>query len=170
LQYNLQIIDVALAYDIDGFYFGDDYGQQTGMIMSPEHWRRFIRPGLETMFARVKNAGKLVFLHSCGNISGVLGDLVDIGLDVYQTVQPEVYDLAELKHTYGRDLSFWGAISTQRLLPFASPTEVVEKATEIIGVMHEGGGYIAAPTHQVPADVPPENVEALVTLFKSYNR
>jgi len=169
LQYNLKIIDTVLSFDIDGFYFGDDYGQQTGMIMSPEHWRRFIKPGLAAMFARVKDAGKIVALHSCGNISDILPDLIDIGLDVYQTVQPEIYDLKKLKSEYGRDLSFWGAISTQRMLPFAAPDELKKVVRDSIGIMSEGGGYIAAPTHQVPADVPPENIVALVEVLKEWN-
>ena len=167
LQYNLKIIEAAIEYDIDGFYFGDDYGQQTGMIMSPETWRKFIKPGLAKMFEKVKSTGKIVALHSCGNISAILGDLIDIGLDIYQTVQPEIYDLKKLKAEYGENLSFWGGISTQRLLPFAKPEEVKSTVKDIIGTMSCNGGYIASPTHQVPADVPPENIVALVEVLKS---
>ena len=169
LQYNLKIIDAALPYDIDGFYFGDDYGQQTGMIMSPDTWRRFIKPGLKSMFERVKSAGKIVALHSCGNISDILPDLIEIGLDAYQTVQPEVYDLKKLKTEYGRDLTFWGAIGTQRLLPFAKPEELTAAVRDTLRVMSAGGGYIAAPTHQAPPDIPAENIVALVETLKGWN-
>lgn len=165
VEYNLKIIDIALAYKVDGFYFGDDYGQQTGLIMSPETWRELIKPGLAEMFKRVKSAGKVVALHSCGNIGDILSDLVDIGLDIYQTVQPEVYDFRELKTRYGNRLVFWGGISTQRLLPFASPSALKDAVREIVSVLAKGGGYIAAPTHQVPPDVPPENIIALVEFF-----
>lgn len=166
LQYNLKIIDAAVKYDIDGFYFGDDYGQQTGMIMGAERWRTFIKPGLAKMFERVKASGKVAALHSCGNISDILGDLIDIGLDIYQTVQPEIYDLNKLKTEYGKSLSFWGAISTQRLLPFAKPEEVKATVKETLRVLSKNGGYVASPTHQVPADVPPENIVALVEVLK----
>ena len=169
LQYNLKIIDAAVTYDIDGFYFGDDYGQQNGMIMGPETWRRFIKPGLAVMIERVKSAGKIAALHSCGNISDILRDLIDIGLDIYQTVQPEIYDLKKLKTEYGKDLSFWGAISTQRLLPFATPAELTAVTRDTISIMGMGGGYIAGPTHQAPADVPAENIIALIEAFKSWN-
>ena len=167
VHYNLKSIEAALDYDIDGFYFGDDYGQQTGLIMSPEIWRRFIKPGLARMFERVKSSGKVVALHSCGNIGEIFGDLIDIGLDVYQTFQPEVYDIKRVKAKYGNNLTFWGGISTQQLLPYARPEELRSTVKEIMGIMSVNGGYIAAPTHQVPVDVPPENIAALVEVFKN---
>ena len=166
LEYNLQIIDAALDYDIDGFYFGDDYGQQNGLIMSPEVWRKFIKPGLARMFEKVKSAGKVVALHSCGNIRQILGDLIDIGLDVYQTVQPEVYDIKKLKTDFGNNLTFWGGISTQQTLPFVSPFELREIVKKTIAIMADKGGYIVGGTHRIPADVPVENVIALVEVLK----
>jgi len=166
LEYNLAIIESAVQYNIDGFYFGDDYGQQTGLLMSPDTWRRFIKHGLAKMFGRVKAAEKVVALHCCGNVSEILGDLIDIGLDIYQTVQPEVYDLKKLKADYGKHLTFWGAISTQRTLPFVKPDELKRIVRETIEIMAVDGGYIAGPTHRVPDDVPPENVVALIEALK----
>jgi len=166
LQYNMKVIDAALEYDIDGFYFGDDYGQQTGLIMSPETWRRFIKPGLAKMFDRIKTAGKVVALHSCGNNTDLFGDFIDIGLDIYQTFQPEIYDIRQVKSLYGNNLTFWGGISTQRMLPFAKPEELKTIVREILTVMSVNGGYIASPTHQVPPDVPAENIAALVEALK----
>lgn len=166
LQYNMKIIDAALQYDVDGFYFGDDYGQQNGLIMSPQTWRAFVRPGLKQMFAKVKEAGKAVALHSCGNISELFGDMIDIGLDIYQTVQPEIYDLSKLKTDYGNDLTFWGAISTQKTLPFVGPNELKDIVKQTINIMGVNGGYIAAPTHKVPQDVPVENIIALIEVLK----
>lgn len=165
LSYNMKVIDIALEYDIDGFYFGDDYGHQTGMIMSPEVWRRFIKPGLAKMFDKIKTARKVVALHSCGNIIEIFGDLIDIGLDVYQTFQPEIYDIGKVKAEYGANLAFWGGISTQRTLPFAAPSEIKAIVKETRDVMSVNGGYIASPTHRVPADVPSENIVALVEVL-----
>lgn len=165
LAYNLQIIDIALQYDIDGFHFGDDWGQQKGLIMGPQYWRRFIRPVLAEMYGRVRSTGKFVSQHSCGDIHEIMPDLIDIGLNVYQTVQPEIYDLPALKRDYGRDLTFWGCISTQRLLPFATPDEVRRVTRETLRLMGSGGGYIAAPTHSIPGDVPPENVMAMLEVL-----
>ena len=165
-DYNVAIINEALHYPIDGFYFGDDYGQQTGMIMGPSLWRKFIKPYLARTFAPIKAKGLFVILHSCGNILNILDDLVEIGLDCYQTVQPEIYDLRELKKRYNRRLAFYGAISTQQFLPFAKSDEVKAKIKETISILGENGGYICAPTHQVPADVPMENIMALIETIK----
>ena len=166
LDYNMKIIDRALTYPLDGFFFGDDYGQQRGLLMSPAAWRRLIKPHLKKMFEKVKSTGRSVALHSCGNLSDILGDLIDIGLDVYQTVQPEIYGLKEIKEKFGAHLTFWGGISTQKTLPYVTPEEVKKITWETIKILGKGGGYIAAPTHQVPADVPVENVVALIEAFK----
>jgi uroporphyrinogen decarboxylase len=167
LDYNMKVIDHVLAYyPVDGFFFGDDYGQQRGLLMSPAAWRKFIKPRLKKMFDKVKLTGRTVALHSCGNLSDILGDLIDIGLDVYQTVQPEIYDLKELKKEFGEHLTFWGGISTQKTLPYVSPDEVKKITGETIKILGKGGGYIAAPTHQVPPDVPVENILALLEAFR----
>ena len=166
-EFNLQIIDIGLSYDIDAFHFGDDWGQQSGLIMGPELWRKFIKPRMTRMYERVKSKGKFVSQHSCGDINEILPDLIDIGLDLYQTFQPEIYDISKVKKEYGQHLSFWGGISTQRLLPFATPDKVKEKTIEIMKIVGDNGGYIAAPTHDVPADVPPENIVALIDVFQN---
>ena len=165
-DYNMRVIRLGLEYDIDGFYFGDDWGQQKGLIMGPSLWRRFIKPHLGRMYAEVKKAGRFVAQHSCGDIQELFPDLIDMGLDVYQTFQPEIYDMRAVKREFGRDLSFWGGISTQRLLPYATPSEVRRVTRETIAVMGENGGYIAAPTHAVPGDVPAENILAMLEVFR----
>ena len=167
VDYNMKIIDRALTYPIDGFFVGDDYGQQRGLLMSPATWRKFIKPCLAKMFDRVKSTGRTLAIHSCGNISAILGDLIDVGLDIYQTVQPEIYGLKEVKENFGAHLTFWGGISTQKTLPYVTPDEVKKITRETIKILGKGGGYIAAPTHQVPADVPVENIIAMVEEFKN---
>jgi uroporphyrinogen decarboxylase len=92
--------------------------------------------------------------------------MIDIGLDIYQTVQPEIYDLSKLKTDYGKDLTFWGAISTQKTLPFVGPNELKDIVKQTINIMGVNGGYIAAPTHKVPQDVPVENIIALIEVLK----
>jgi len=162
LEYNMKIIGIALEYDFDGFYFGDDYGQQSSLLMNPETWRKFIKPGLAEMFSKVKKARKFVAMHSCGDLSAILDDMVEIGLDAYQTVQPEIYDLATLKAKYDKKLSFWGCISTQQTLPYCTPEELRVVLKDTIDIMNRNGGFILAPTHQVSADVPVENIVAMI--------
>ena len=166
-EHNMQIISIALEYDIDGIHFGDDWGQQKGLIMGAPHWRRFIKPRIARMYKMVKDAGKYVSQHSCGDIHELFPDLIDIGLDCYQTFQPEIYDVKKIKKEYGNHLSFWGGISTQRLLPFASPDEIKKETRELIGIIGAGGGYIAAPTHSIPGDVPPENMLAMIEAMEN---
>jgi len=161
-DYNLAIINEVMKYPIDGFYLGDDYGQQSGLIMGPPLWRKFIKPELARTFAPIKEKGLPVFLHSCGDIYTILGDLIEIGLDCYQTVQPEIYDLKRLKTEFGSHLTFFGAISTQQFLPNAAPGEVGPKIRETIDILGGSGGYICAPTHHVPRDVVPEVVMAMI--------
>ena len=88
-----------------------------------------------------------------------------MGLDCYQTFQPEIYDIQQVKSTLGQRLSFWGGISTQRLLPFAEPDVVQKETARILNILGKNGGYIAAPTHAVPGDVPPENIMAMLEVF-----
>ena len=165
-DYNIEIIKMSHEYPFDGFYFGDDWGQQHGLIMGPELWREFIKPRIKRMYDEVKKAGRFVMQHSCGDIEEIFPDLIEIGLDCYQTFQPEIYDIEKVKKAYGNNLSFWGGISTQRLLPFATPEEVYNETKRIIGIMRVGGGYIAAPTHALTPDIPAENVMAMLKAFK----
>lgn len=164
-DFNLACLDLILKYPVDAVLFGDDWGQQKGLIMGPRHWRHFIRPCLEAMYSKVHAAGKYVLQHSCGDISEVYPDLIEIGLNAHQTFQPEIYDVEKMKTLYGDRLTFWGGVSTQQLLPFATPEEVAETVRWLIGILGAGGGYIAAPTHAVPYDVPPENLEAMRQAF-----
>lgn len=166
-DFNLQVINLFLEYDFDCIFFGDDWGQQSGLIMGPKMWRKFIKPPLSRMYAAAKEKGRFVMQHSCGDIQEIYPDLIEIGLDAHQTFQPEIFDIKAIKESHGGKLSFWGGISTQRLLPFGSPEDVVKEAKEIMAVMGKGGGFIVAPTHSVPGDVPAENIDALIRLFQN---
>lgn len=166
-EYYLNLLDIILEYDIDGVYFGDDWGQQKGLIMGPEHWRHFIKPQMAKLYARVKAEGKYVIQHSCGDCHEIFPDLIEIGLDCYQTFQPEVYDIAEIKTLYGDKLTFWGGISTQQCLPYATPEEVKAECLRVMNILRKNGGLIIAPTHAVAFDVPPENILAMVDIFQN---
>ena len=162
LAYHIKRTRIALEYDIDGIIFGDDWGRQHGLVMGAPLWRQLIKPRVAAMYAEVKRRGKIVMQHSCGDNSEILDDLVDIGLDVYQTFQPEIYDIRAYKNKYAGRLTFWGGIGTQSLLPFGAPDEVYAVTKQTVADMRKGGGYIAGPTHDMPGDIPPENVLAMM--------
>ena len=167
-DYLSEALDIVLEYDfIDGVLFGDDWGSQRGLVMGKARWAEFFKPYFRNLYGKVKASGKFVFHHSCGFIEDIFPELIEIGLDCYQTFQPEVYNIEKVKAEYGKDLSFWGGISTQRLLPHASAEKVASETSRILGIMGAGGGYIAAPTHDVPGDVPVENLIAMWNVFEN---
>ncbi len=162
-EYYLDVIDHTLQYDIDCFTFGEDWGSQSrGLIMGPRLWRKFLKPCLARLFARIKAAGKFVHIHSDGDVTAIFDDLIEIGLDVYNPFQPEIMDVYALKQRYGDRLSFHGGIGIQRLLPFGTPQQVKAEVRRLIREVGAGGGYILAPSHAVLADTPMANLVALI--------
>jgi Uroporphyrinogen-III decarboxylase len=170
VAYNKAVVEIVSQYDIDCIFYGDDWGQQKGLIMGPDKWRRFIRPRVKELYAQAKNKGFYVAQHSCGDISELFGDLVDLGLDIYNTFQPEIYDVEKMKQLYGSHITFYGGISTQQLLPFATPEQVKMETRALMDILGRGGGYIVAPTHSIPGDVPVENIMALAETVQSQDK
>jgi len=168
VEHHLKLLDLVLPYDFDAVYFGDDWGSQHGLIMGPDLWRKMIKPYMKQLCQKVKDSGKIVVLHCCGNIEEIIREMIDIGVDCWNTVQPEIYDLKKLKQEYGKDLCFYGGISNQGFLPYATPDEVERKSLEVLDIM-SGGGYILSPTHNLTPDIPIENALAVVKAAKKYN-
>ena len=166
LQYNLEVIDIAVAEDIDAVMFGDDWASQSGLMMGPVLWRRFIKPGMSKMFDRARLSGKHIILHSCGNALEIMDDLVDMGLNIYNTFQPEVYDMQDFKRRYGDRITVYGGVSTQGALFHGTPAAVREETLRTMEIMARNGGYIAAPTHQIPMGTPVGNVLAFLEAVK----
>jgi len=109
---------------IDGIFIGSNVGTQMGMVMSPETWRKFFKERYKKIWGIYKEKNLSVFHHSCGNIIEIIPDLIEIGLDVLNPIQPEVINLEELSKKFGKELSFFKGISTQNTLPFGTPQEV----------------------------------------------
>lgn len=166
VEHNLKQIRRALRYDIDAMYFGDDYGMQTGLIMGIDHWRHFIKPRLARMFVPVREAGKFVFLHSCGCVTELFDELAEIGLSCFNPFQPEVMDVFDILKRYRGRLAFHGGLSTQRTLPYGS-VEDVSSATRKLLDAGADGGYVFAPAHAVEGDVPLENMLAFIDVLHS---
>ena len=160
-DYNVAQVKEALKYDIDAVYFGDDWGQQHGLLMGYDLWKEFIFPQIKRMYQVVRDAGKTVFIHSCGDVDELFDDLISIGLGVFNPFQPEVMDVAGIMEQYRGRLAFWGGVSTQRTMPYGTPEDVraeVRKMREL----GRDGGYILSPSHALEGDVPLENLLALI--------
>jgi len=165
LEHNLAILDSAAGYSLDGVWFGDDWGQQKGLITGPRLWRRFILPRVREMYAAARRRGWKVIIHSCGDVSELLPDLIEAGFDFLNPFQPEVMDLLAVKREYGKDLAFCGGMSVQQILPLGTPAQVRETANWLLTAMGREGGYIFAPAHAVPGDVPVENLVAMLEVI-----
>ncbi len=154
--------------EVDGVLLGSDWGSQKSMLISPDMWREMIAPGELKEYKLIKSAGKDVWIHSCGHIEPIIPDLIDMGADVLNPVQPECMDIYKIKKQYGKNMTYWGGISTQVSLPMGSVRDVIEESERVIKGMSEGGGYITASSQQIQADVPYENLCALLETAKKY--
>jgi len=155
----------------DIFWFGDDFATHRGIMISPEQWRRFLKPTYRKLFALAKGYGVKVWFHCCGTFREVMPDLIDIGMDVWETVQvhlvgnePEV-----LKREYGQDITFYGAINSQYTLPFGTSEDVRAEVRERLRVLGKGGGYILGGDHTILPDVPVENILAMVDEARKFH-
>ncbi len=146
----------------DMFWFGDDVAHQKGMMMSVEMWRRFLKPRYAELFAAPKriNPDIKVAYHSCGNCQAILDDLIEIGLDVLNPLQPLAIDPFEVKKRYGTGLSLFGGLCVQHTMPRGRPDEVRSAVSRLKKECGQGGGYILSPAHHLQADTPLENIEA----------
>jgi uroporphyrinogen decarboxylase len=167
LTYHLDLLSEALTYDIDGVQFGDDWGQQNGLLFGPRLWRRFIKPRIAELYRAVHAAGKAVVIHSCGKIQELFPELIDLGVDVYNPFQPDVMDPYAIKRQFGDRLCFYGGISVQNLLPHGTPAQIQEEVKRLIDEVGKGGGLIVGPSHDMPGDIPLENLIALIDAIRS---
>lgn len=162
----LALIQRFLSLGVDGFYFGDDYGGQVNMLLSPQMWRKLIKPRLARLFEPIRAAGLPILMHSDGHIEPILPDLVEIGLTMYNPVQPEVTDFTWLRQTFGNQLAYYGGVSTQSTMPFGTPadvrTAVLHAAAQLAP---DRTGLLIAPSHRMMSDVPMHNVAALLDAF-----
>jgi len=163
-RYHLAAATKLVELGVDMIWIGDDVGAQRSMLISPTTWRRFLKPRLAGFIASLKGIRPdlKVAYHSDGNITPIIPDLIDIGLDVLNPIQPRSMDPERLKREFGSRLCFWGSIDEQHTLPFGSPAAVEQEVVARLETLGRQGGLIIGPTHHVQLDTPLENFWAMV--------
>jgi len=157
---------------IDILLMGDDFGSQNGPLISPEMWTRFIGEGFGEYASLAKSYGLRVMHHTCGSVRPIVPLMIERGLDVLQSLQPEASDMDPrmLKAEFGDRLAFHGGISIQQTMPFGTPEDVRSEVGDRIEALAGGGGYILCTAHNIQADTPVENVMELLRAYKDCGR
>ncbi len=169
-QINAEVSTRFAEAGVDILWLADDIGTQEAMLMSPDMWRKWLKPRLKHLIDSAKrvNPHIHIFYHSDGFIAPVIPELIEIGVDVLNPIQPECMNPVELKRLYGSRLSFFGTIGVQTVMPLGKPEDVRRNVREMINKVGQGGGFIVAPTHFVSAQVPWENVEAFFDAVEEF--
>jgi uroporphyrinogen decarboxylase len=153
------VVDVAVE--------ADDYGTQQSMLVSPAMYRRIFKPLQAELFAIIRKRlpDGFIFFHSCGNVRALIPDFIEIGVDILNPVHITAAGMepVALKRDFGRDICFWGGgVDTQGVLPSGTPEQVREDVKRNVAALMPGGGYVFNTVHNIQADVPPENIMAML--------
>lgn len=170
-EYAVRYADCLMELGCDIIFLGDDVGTQLGMLISETSWRRHLKPRMQRICRHIKAwGGAKIAYHSCGSIVPIIPDLIEIGVDILNPVQPLAagMDLAALKKAYGGRLCFYGAVDVQQCIPFGTTQQVREQVRQVIRTGGADGGFIAAPAHIVPFETSAENVLAYFEAVKQY--
>jgi uroporphyrinogen decarboxylase len=163
-HYHLVAAKKLTEMGVDMIWIGDDVGAQKAMLISPKMWRKFLKPRMANFIAELKaiNPQLKVAYHSDGFIYPIIPDLIEIGLDVLNPIQPASLDPIQLKKDFGNKLCFWGSIDEQHTLPFGTAADVGAEVKTRLETLGKDGGLILGPTHHVQLDTPMENFWAMV--------
>ena len=156
------------------FTYWDDVNSQDGWLISPDIYRKMIKPKQRRLVEAIKKkTDAKIYYHGCGAVFDLIPDLIEIGFDIINPVQVSAagMDTQVLKRTYGEDIVFWGGgVDTQNTLPFGTPEEVAEEVKQRIDDLAAGGGFVFAPVHNIQADVPPQNIVAAFETALEYGK
>ena len=166
-----RFLTAASSY-IDVFFFWDDVATDRGLFFNAKLWRKFFKKPLAKIFSLAKEFDLKMHYHCCADVSELIPDLLEIGMDILEPCQFHLPSMepTRLKREFGKYMTFYGGINTQRTLPFGTPEEVRREVRERIDVVGRGGGYILAGDHSIEPDVPVENILAMYDEAKSYSQ
>jgi uroporphyrinogen decarboxylase len=161
------LVDVVVEYD--------DLGSNTSLLISPQMYRKYLKPLHKALFEFIKSHSRAsIFLHSCGAVYPLIPDFIEAGIDILNPIQVSATDMGDgkkLKQEFGKDITFWGGgVNTQSILPRGTTKEVKEDVRRRIGEFAPGGGYVFAAVHNIQPDVPPENIIAMLEAWKEFGK
>lgn len=164
MNINLEVGKELIRRGVDLLWAGDDFGAQGSMLMSPDQFREIFKPRMKYMFEEFRkvNPDIKIAWHTCGSVYPIIPDLIEIGLDILNPIQPLAKDMEPhvLKREFGSDLIFFGGICVQELLPYSTPAKIKDEVKRIADILGKDGGYIIAPAHNIQDDTPVENILA----------
>jgi uroporphyrinogen-III decarboxylase len=155
VDYHYSVGRKLIKLGVDIIYIGDDVGTQTGMLISPQLWRKLLKPRYDYLFREWRKINKDIFFafHSDGDIQPIVGDLVEIGLDILNPIQPGTMDDRWLKRDFGKKLTFWGGINVQKTIPFGTAAQVVAEVRDRFDIFGPDGGFIIGSSHNIQPNV-----------------
>ena len=164
-------IQRAALLPVDAIVVGDDYAMQRGLMISPDWWRRVVKPRLARIYDAVRRTGKILGVHCCGDVGPILKDYADLGAQMLHPLQEEAVDIAWAKKTVGDRVAFRGGIGVQDVIPHGTPDEVRSYVKRCGKVLSTNGGWLAESGKQLGMEVPVENAAAfLETLVETCER
>jgi uroporphyrinogen decarboxylase len=158
-----RLIDQIARHPFDGIRFADDWGYQRGVTIGANRWRNLIKPGLKVLFDYAQQKGLTVMVHSDGDLTEIIPDLIQLGVQILNPIQPECMDILWLKKEFGKDICFNGGISSQSTIPWGTPRQIQKEVMACLQYLGKDGGYIIGPTKSLNPDVPLENCLAVLT-------
>lgn len=173
LAFDEEIARLAVARGVDIVWLGSDLASQRGMIISPQLWRGLFKPRTAQLIAAIRRAAPnmLVAYHSCGAIRSVIPDLIEIGVDILNPIQPLAQGMEpkDIKRDFGAVLTLHGGLDVQQVMPYGTPEQVRDAVRRLFDTLAPGGGYIFGPAHALQPDVPLANIEAMLQAAADYS-
>jgi uroporphyrinogen decarboxylase len=166
--YHMAVAQHMVRLGVDMIWLGDDVGGQNSMLMSPKMWRQYFKPRMTDLIASLRaiNPQIKIAYHTDGVVYPIIPDLIEIGLDVLNPIQPMAMDPVKLKEGYGDRLCFWGSLDIQQTIPFGTPGDVKKEVMIRLKTLGRGGGLLIGPTHNLQLDTPLENFWAMVETIR----
>jgi uroporphyrinogen decarboxylase len=169
----LEKVCKAVGDIVDIIRFGDDLGMTQGPFMDVEIYRELFKPRHKILCDYVKTHSKMhTFIHSCGSISLLMPDMIEAGIEIFNPVQTNAWNMAPdfLKKEFGKDCTFWGGgIETVGTLNIGTPQKIRDQVFERLEIFSKGGGFVFNTVHNILPDVPPENIVAMFEAVRDFN-